>query len=126
MRGEVARLSALDEAAARLARSGPEPTRGFFTLFGAGLERLGELEVSELWDAAARTLPLTPDEREALSAAGRCLGRYGAEEQLAALGRSIEELSACALRARERAESGGRLYTGAGLAAGLLAAIVLY
>ena len=75
----------LDEAAARLARSGPRPVRGFFALFGAGLGRPGELEVSELWDAAARSLPLRGDEYEALSSAGRCLGRYGADEQLSAL-----------------------------------------
>ncbi len=126
MRGEVSRLAGLDEAVERLERAGPEAARGFFALFGAGLERLGELEVSELWDAAARSLPLRDDEREALSAAGRCLGRYGADEQLSALSRSIEELGAFAGRAREQAENGGRLYTGAGLAAGLLAAIALY
>ena len=124
--GEIARLAGLDEAAARLARSGPRPVRGFFAHFGAGLGRLGELEVSELWDAAARSLPLRGDEYEALSSAGRCLGRYGADEQLSALARSAQELAALAGRAREQSESGRRLYAGAGLAAGLLAAIALY
>lgn len=126
LRGEIARLAPVDEAAGRLARSGPEAARGFFTLFSAGLSALGEKEVSEIWDSAARTLPLSEAEREALAAAGRSLGRYGAEEQAAAISRSVAALSRFAEEARARAESGQRLYAGAGLALGLIAAIMLY
>ena len=63
---------------------------------------------------------------EALAAAGRSLGRYGAEEQEAAISRSVAALSRFAEEARARAESGQRLYAGAGLALGLIAAIMLY
>ena len=104
----AALASALELLRGRLARSGPEAARGFFTLFSAGLSALGEKEVSEIWDSAARTLPLSEAEREALAAAGRSLGRYGAEEQEAAISRSVAALSRFAEEARARAESGQR------------------
>ena len=58
--------------------------------------------------------------------AGRSLGRYGADEQLAALSRGVEALARLAEEERARAENGRRLYAGAGLALGLIAAIMLY
>ena len=124
LRGEVARMERADRAAERLARAGPPEARGFFALFAAGLGALGEREVAEIWDAAARTLPLAA--LEALLAAGRSLGRYGADEQLAALSRGVEALARLAEEERARAENGRRLYAGAGLALGLIAAIMLY
>lgn len=126
LRGEVAHMERVDRAAERLARAGPPEARGFFALFAAGLEALGEREVAEIWDAAARTLPLAPPALEALLAAGRSLGRYGADEQLAALSRGVEALARLAEEERARAENGRRLYAGAGLALGLIAAIMLY
>lgn len=124
--GEISRLAGLDEAAARLARSGPRPVRGFFALFGAGLGRLGELEVSELWDAAARSLPLRGDEYEALSSAGAAWGATGRTSSSQRSRGARRSWRPWAGRAREQSESGRRLYAGAGLAAGLLAAIALY
>lgn len=127
LRGEiVSRLRPLPEAAEILARTGPAAARGFYLRLSLELEALGEREFSEIWRDCVLKLALRQNEREALTALGRSLGRYGLDEQEAALCRCLDRLGAASIEARERAISGARLCAGLSLSAGALIAIILY
>lgn len=127
MRGEIcARLAPLPQTAERLAESGPEETREFFAALATGMERLGERDFSRIWrDSAEGLRGLRADEYAALRDLGGTLGRYGANEQESAICRCMETIGAAARDAKEEAASGGRLYAGLGITAGLLLAAVL-
>lgn len=126
MRGEVVdRLAPVPEIAERLAASGPEESREFFSRLTAEMEDLGKREFSEIWSSSAGVLRLRQDEHEALCGLGRSLGRYGADEQDAAISRCMALLGAFAKKAEEEAASGTRLYGGLGVTIGLLLAVVL-
>lgn len=126
LRGEVVdRLAPVPEIAERLAASGPEEARAFFRCLSLELERLGEKAFSEIWSSCAGSIGLRPGELEALCGLGRCLGRYGADEQNAAISRCMAILGAFAKKAEDEAASGARLYGGLGVTVGLLFATVL-
>jgi len=126
MRGEVVdRLAPVPEIAERLAVSGPEESRAFFRRLSTEMENLGERAFSEIWSSCAGSLGLRQEEREALCGLGRCLGRYGADEQDAAISRCMALLGGFAKKAEEEAASGARLYGGLGVTVGLLLAVVL-
>ena len=108
LRGEiVSRLAPMPEAAERLARYGPEPARGFYAAVCAGLD-------------------LPDPARAAMENLGGSLGRYGAEEQAAAISACEQELRREAERAAQEAQVMGRLRAGLAAGAGLILAIVLY
>ncbi|NCB51791.1 MAG: hypothetical protein EOM54_07925 [Clostridia bacterium] len=126
MRGEVVdRLAPVPEIAERLASSGPEGSREFFRCLSSEMEGIGERAFSEIWSYCAGTMRLRPDDHEALCGLGRCLGRYGADEQDAAISRCMALLGASAKKAEDEAASGVRLYGGLGVTVGLLIAVVL-
>ena len=114
------------EAAERLARYGPEPARGFYAAVCAGLENLGGAEFSEIWRRALGLLDLPDPARAAMENLGGSLGRYGAEEQAAAISACEQELRREAERAAQEAQVMGRLRAGLAAGAGLILAIVLY
>lgn len=127
LRGEiVSRLAPMPEAAERLARHGPEPTRGFYAAVCAGLENLGGSEFSEIWLRALDLLDLGGPERAAMENLGGSLGRYGAEEQASAISACEQELRRESERASQEAQVMGRLRAGLAAGAGLILAIVLY
>lgn len=126
MRGEVVdRLAPMPEIAERLAATGPEESRGFFRRLSSDMECLGEKAFSEIWSSCAADLGLRHDETETLCDLGRSLGRYGIDEQEAAIARCMSLLGAFTDAARSEAASGGRLYGGLGITAGLLLAVML-
>ena len=126
MRGEVVdRLAPVPEITERLAASGPEESRPFFRRLTSELADLGTRTFSEIWSSCAGSMGLRQGEREALCSLGRCLGRYGADEQDAAIARCMALLGAFAKKAEEEASSGARLYGGLGVTVGLLIAVVL-
>lgn len=127
LRGEiVSRLAPMPEAAERLARHGPQGTRVFYAAVLAGLESLGGAEFSELWRRALGLLDIGPGARAALENLGASLGRYGAQEQGAAISACELELRREAELASEEARVMGRLRAGLAAGAGLILAIVLY
>jgi stage III sporulation protein AB len=126
MRGEVVnRLAPMPEIAERLAAGGPDEVRGFFRRISAEMGGLGEKAFSEIWADCAGELGLRQDETAALCDLGRSLGRYGADEQEAAIARCMSRLGAFADDARAEAAAGARLYGGLGITAGLLLAVML-
>ena len=83
-----------------------------------------DLRFSEAWVFACGEL--TAKERELLLPLGGVLGRYGAEEQLAALEAALHEMRGCHEALRGAMPEKCRLYIGLSAACGLLAAILLY
>ena len=126
MRAEItSRLTPMPEIAERLARTGPEQTRPFFSLLDGRLCELGDREFSEIWSECVSALYLPRDEEGVLRDLGRVLGRYGPAEQGAALELCMEALSAAQKEAHAEARSGSRLWTGVSLTAGMLLAVML-
>ena len=128
LRGEIGdRRSPMPEIAARLAREAPECCRGWFVRLEAGLSRLNGESFAAVWRRTLEEaeLPLDGEERESLARLGLSLGRYDAPEQSAAIDRCLREMEAFRARAGETARTQGRLYTGLGLAGGLMLAVIL-
>lgn len=126
MRSEVMdRLAPMPDIAERLAATGPEETRAFFRSLSVEMEGLGERELSEIWSSCTGCLGLRYEETEALRTLGRSLGRYGADEQNAAIIRCMSLLETFQAQARTEAASGAKLYGGLGVTVGLLLAIML-
>lgn len=122
----VTYLAPLPEIAERLSREGPAETRPFFAQLSAGFERLGETSFAENWSGCAAALELPEEEKRIVADVGRSLGRYGAPEQAAALTRSMAALAEALENAEAEAAAGGRLWTGLGVTAGMLLAILLF
>ena len=74
---------------------------------------------------SSRQISLSPEQRLELCRLGASLGRYEVGEQTAALESCIERLERQLLLAQEKEREGKRLYTGLGLAAGLMLAAAL-
>ncbi len=88
-----------------------------------GLAQLGSREMEDIWREAVAPLPA--EERRILTPLGQVLGRYGAEEQLAAVDACRGEMerardeTAAALRERSR------MYIGVGAAGAAVLAVLL-
>lgn len=121
----VSRLAPLPEVCGRLAETGPVEARQLFSALCRRLPELGARSFADIWTEEAAALPLKSGELAALCDLGGALGRYGAEEQGAAIERCMEILSLAAREAGAEAVSGGRLSTGVGLTAGLILAVML-
>ena len=92
------------------------------------LGELGTLTFAEIWESALKeekALKLGEDERAVLLEMGMSLGRYGAQEQDAAISRCIKRLENCLYTAELKERNGERLYKGLGLAFGVAVVIVL-
>lgn len=99
----------------------------FFSEVSEQLAVQGAPYFAGCWKAAvdSRCSILTPAERDALYILGDVLGRYDAAEECAAIERCILELNTGYEALRRRYHADARLYTGIGLAAGCILAIVL-
>lgn len=114
-----------------LARAG-ECCRGpvgrlFFTA-ARGLATGDGRAAREIWAAAVvevyPDLALVPADREILTALGACLGASHREDQIRHLNLCLERLAMAECEARQRAESGARLWLHMGVLSGLLLALL--
>lgn len=88
-----------------------------------GLDQLGSRELDEIWrDALA---PLPAEERRILTPLGQVLGRYGAEEQLAAVDACRKEMERARDEAADALRERGRMYIGVGAAGAAALAVLL-
>lgn len=106
--------------------SKPE-TKKFFGVLNAGMLKLDDESFSELWLNALETggLSLNTEQKTELQRLGQSLGRYSAEEQCAAIEACMARLEHEYAAALESSREGKKLYTGLGLATGLMLAAVL-
>ncbi|HHU22981.1 MAG TPA: stage III sporulation protein AB [Clostridiales bacterium] len=129
MRGEICtRLTPLPELFLQLAAEAPGPADEFFSALKTGLTGLGERSLGEIWYQALEDTPslvLKPEEERALYLFGMSLGRFDVAEQKQAIDRCMESMGRFLETARGEAQARGRLYTGLGLALGMMLAVVL-
>ena len=88
-----------------------------------GLDQLGRRELADIWREALASLPAR--ERRILTPLGQVLGRYGAEEQLAAVEASRREMERARDEAAEALRQRGRMYIGVGAAGAAALAVLL-
>lgn len=119
------RLTPMPELLERLAERAAPPADALFVYCRAGLDRLGETSLDELWREGLETLSLRDGERLALEHLGAVLGRYDGEGQRAALAEAREELEQALAEAREERSRLGRMYRVVGTAAGTVLAVLL-
>lgn len=128
LKSELSELCApLPEILCRLKREAPAPCRGWLAALETRLAS-GDARFAELWRETLETNP-PPDLDAAalhqLALLAPSLGRYDAPEQCSAIERCLRALREAHARAEERARTQGRLYSGLGISAGLVLAIVL-
>ena len=124
----VERRAPIREIAHTLRENAPAPCRAWFAALADELDAEDTAGFAGLWRRVLETraaLPLRRDELEPLCLLGLSLGRYDAPEQGAAIDRCLCEMERAHARAREDTQTRGRLYSGLGLAAGALLAVVL-
>jgi len=83
-----------------------------------------DVRFSAAWRFACENL--SKQEREILLPLGEILGRYGAEEQAAALDAALSDMRRLAEERRMELRDKSRLFLGLGAACGLLAAVLLW
>lgn len=129
MRSEICtRLTPMPELIERLSREAPREAGRFFSLINGNLGALGRKSFSEIWTCSARnsvSLGLKAEETEAVVALGTYLGRFEAKEQETAINRCISRMEGFLDEARRESRVNGKLYSGLGLAAGLMLTIIL-
>lgn len=106
--------------------SRPE-TKKFFQVLCGGMASLEDRSFGEIWREALREggLCLSEGQLTELNRLGLSLGRYSAEEQCSALSACMTRLEAEYGAAMQRSREGRKLYTGLGLATGIMLAAVL-
>ena len=122
------RRAAMPELMERTACQTEEPARYLFAYCREHLEELGEQTFGAIWAQAAEEEPgllLAQEERAVLAELGEVLGRYDADDQIAALGRTVDALRVCLTRAQEERRRLGRVYTALGVGSGAMLAILL-
>ena len=122
------RRTAMPELMERTARQAGAPARYLFARCRDHLEELGERTFGQIWTQAVEEEPellLAEPERAILRELGQVLGRYDADDQLAALERADRELTACLARAEEDRRRLSRVYTALGVGSGAMLAILL-
>lgn len=121
------RLTPLNELMQRLSKATITPLDVFFTQCADEMEKKPDIPFGLIWTkqlSRAEYLKLKPQEAEALYSLGNILGRYGADEQRAAIShtaRCIESMSVAAERDRVRL---GKLYAKLGVICGIAVVIV--
>ena len=129
LRAEICtRLTPLPDVMEILSKSAPNSCRTFFAGLHKGLGRLGELSFAEVWEDEVRTLRgavLSEEEYEAVNALGTTLGRYDSQEQKTSIDTMIARISLFTDEARAACEVQGKLWTGLGVAAGIMIAIAI-
>lgn len=97
----------------------------FLEKIAGGMNCIYDESFSELWAAASETLYLSASQRSEVVRLGQYLGRFPAAEQCAAIDGCIVHLEPEYMAAKATAKEGRKLWTGLGLAAGLMLATVL-
>lgn len=124
LRFELARFAPpMPELFSYLARTAPGAGGKISQTLADSLDRLGDEEFSALWERALDGL--SGPEREAMTALGRVLGRYGAQEELAAADVCRERLTALSSETERTAKERGRLYVGLSAAVGAVASVLM-
>ncbi len=130
LQGEIShRCTPLPALMEQLSATAPVSVRGLFARVHAGLCHLEDMDFSEIWRMSvseSRELGLSQEETASLQLLGASLGRFDAPQQAAAIERCLAQLTPGLERARAAAQSQGRLYTGLGMALGLMAAVILF
>jgi stage III sporulation protein AB len=108
-----------------LLTSSKQEMMAFFEKIADGMSCIYDESFSELWAAAAETLCLSASQRSEVVRMGQYLGRFPAAEQCAAIDGCIAHLEPEYNAARTAAREGRKLWTGLGLATGLMLAAVL-
>ena len=122
------RRTAMPELMERTARQAGEPARYLFVRCRDRLGQLGERSFGQIWAEALEGEPellLGETERSVLLELGEVLGRYDADDQIAALNRAERALGDCLARAEEEKRRLGRVYTALGVGSGAMLAILL-
>lgn len=121
------RLTPMPELLAGLSEHTPPPINAFFARCLAGLEHLGEYDLSHVWREALERAPmdLGYEELSVLGELGGILGRYDGEGQREALALTRARLAQCMDSAAEERTRLGRVYGVLGLTAGALLVILL-
>jgi Stage III sporulation protein AB (spore_III_AB). len=124
LRFELARFAPpMPELFAQLGKTAPGAGGEISRRLYDSLNRLGDEEFSDLWERALGDL--SGPERETMAALGRGLGRYGAQEELAALDVCRERLMDLSGEAERTAKERGRLYVGLSAAVGAVASVLM-
>jgi stage III sporulation protein AB len=120
-------LTPVGDILAMLSDFGDRSSRWFFREVSEQFTTRGAPYLAQCWnDAVVRCCSeLSEEEQRALCTLGEVLGRYGVEEECAAINRCISELNIGLAQLRQRYYADVKLYTGLGLTAGCILAIVL-
>lgn len=111
------------ELARQTARSSSGAGAALLSRWANELEKADERPLSERWTAACASLERPW--RDVLEPVGEVLGRFGMQEQCAAVGQAGMQLSRLAQQAEERSRSSGKLFAALGFSLGAIAALVL-
>ncbi|MGX8698479.1 MAG: stage III sporulation protein AB [bacterium] len=128
MRGElVTRLPPMAALLEDMARETREPLRGFFRRTRRGMEKLGELRFSEIWESALTEskLPLTEEETASLRELGASLGRFDLQLQQGALLRTAARFEDYRREAEERLRREGKVHLLFPVAAAVAVVVIL-
>lgn len=120
-------LTPIGEILVMLSDFGGTSSKRFFQEVSDQFTVRGAPYLEQCWEEAIDhcCLCLSGAEQHALRTLGAVLGRYGAEEECAAIGRCISELNMGHAQLRRRYSADVKLYTGIGLTVGCILAIVL-
>ena len=121
------RLTPIPELLEGLSQRSRPPASAFFARCLAGLDRLGEQTLGQIWDEALSSCPtdLRQEDRDILSELGQVLGRYDGEGQRKAVAQTERRLAHQLEAAEEERDRLGRVYQALGLTVGGFFAILL-
>lgn len=122
------RLTPMREVLDMLSQQAPEAVRGLFARAAMGMEHLGKMSFSDIWDEAVKKsmeMELRRDEADALLELGLCLGKYDVSSQAESISRVKGRMERFLLRAEEEQKRDTKVKAFFGLAAGLFAVIIL-
>lgn len=120
----------LEKAAARVSRASGGPAGELFAAFAELLRERGEAGAGHLWEAAVsecfpEDMPLNARDIDALRAMGRQLGSTDIKGQTENIERTLKELSLRLADAGNAEAQKGRVYRTAGVAGGILCAVLV-
>ena len=120
-------LTPIGEILEMLSAFGAPCSRRFFQEVSDQFTAQGAPYLEQCWNTAVDRCcaGLSDEEQRAMRTLGEVLGRYGVDEECAAISRCVSELNTVHTQLRRRYSADVRLYTGLGLTAGCILAIVL-
>lgn len=128
MRSEICdRMTPMTEIIRLLKKETAFPANVFYKNLDCRLEKLGQVQLSELWNETLSSTPqlmLAPQESDILCELGASLGRYSVYEQEKALFYAKKRLEARLKRAELEREKDSKVQAFLGVAAGIFAVII--